>query len=202
MIEENKFIEKVARLFEENGAKSLTMDDIAKEFGISKRTLYKDYKNKEELLEEVLTYRLGRVLDRMKNLENKIDNPIDRMLSRDKEIKNASSSNRSIMLRQLTKYYPQIFSRHMKDFSEKFSLILLGNIKKGREQGYYREDFDAQFYSKLFFQLAMSYNTPYLDTSNISHYEYQTEGLRFYLYAITTQKGREYLEALKEKNSD
>lgn len=199
MNKENIFIEKVADLFEENGAKTLTMDDIAKEFGMSKKTLYKDYKNKEALLEEVLTYRLSGILEKMKNLEDIVDNAIERMLCRDEEIKKASSSNNTIMLRQLIKYYPQIFNRHMKDFSEKFSLILMQNIDRGRKQGYYREDFDAEFYTKLFFQLSMSYNNPYLDTSNITRYHYQREALLFYLNAITTQKGKVCMEELKDK---
>lgn len=197
MIEDKLFIEKVAKLFEENGAKTLTMDDIAKEFGMSKKTLYKDYKTKEVLLEQVLTYRLRGVLERMQNLEEEIENAIDRMLSRDEEIEKASSSNNTIMLRQLIKYYPQIFNRHMKDFSKKFSVILLQNIERGRKQGYYRNDFDAGFYTKLFFQLSMSYNNPYLDTSNITRYHYQREALMFYLHAITTEKGKAYMGSLE-----
>lgn len=197
MTEENLFIQKVTKLFEENGAKTLTMDDIAKEFGMSKKTLYKDYKNKEALLEEVLSYRLNGILESMKTLEEKIDNAIQRMLSRDEEIEKASSSNNTIMLRQLVKYYPQIFNRHMRNFSEKFSLILVQNIERGRKQGYYRKDFDAEFYTKLFFQLSMSYNNPYLDTSNITKYYYQREALMFYLHAITTEKGKAYMESLK-----
>ena len=46
MDEKTFFLSKASELFIENGAKTLTMDDVAKEFGISKKTLYQKYKNK------------------------------------------------------------------------------------------------------------------------------------------------------------
>ncbi|HAI79685.1 MAG TPA: TetR/AcrR family transcriptional regulator, partial [Chryseobacterium sp.] len=55
---DKKFLEKVVELFIDNGAKTLTMDDIAKEFGMSKKTLYQKYANKEALLEDVLAFKL------------------------------------------------------------------------------------------------------------------------------------------------
>ena len=161
MEKEITFIEKVQDLFLENGAKTLTMDDIARELGISKKTLYQKYKNKEALLEEVLSFGMGKVLERLANLEETIENAIDRMFSRDELIEKACTTNDFILLRQLIRYYPNIFNKHMLDFSEKFSEILLHNIERGRNQGYYRTDFDAPFYARLYFHTVMSYdNSP------------------------------------------
>ena len=50
-MEDNQFLQKATELFIENGAKTLTMDDVAKEFGMSKKTIYQKYKNMEALLE-------------------------------------------------------------------------------------------------------------------------------------------------------
>lgn len=196
MTNDKSFIEKVTVLFVQNGAKSLTMDDIAREFGISKKTLYRTYRNKEALLEEVLTNVLEGVLERVENLNEKIDNAVERMFCRDVEIEKASTINNSIMLRQLIKYYPDIFNKHMKNFSENFSNILIHNIERGRTQGYYREDFDAKFYGKLYFQLVMSYDSPYLDTSDITRYQYHSEALKFFMQSITTPKGKEFMKEL------
>ena len=191
-----ELLEKVSDLFLHNGAKTVTMDDIAQELKISKKTLYQKYQNKEALLEEVLTYKLEKVITKMKNLDETIDNAVERMYSRDRDIERASRTNESIMLRQLIKYYPQIFNKHMLFFSERLSEILVHNIERGRKQGLYREDFDAYFYSKLFFQLTMTYdNSPFLDITNISREQYQQETLNLYMNAITTQKGK---EAMKE----
>ena len=200
MEEKTNFLSKATQLFIENGAKSVTMDEIAKEFGISKKTLYQKYKNKEELLEEVLKYKLQEVIERLKYLDDNIDNAVARMFCRDEEIDKVSHSNNNILIRQLLKYYPAIFHKHMLNFSTKFSEVLVHNIEKGRKQGLYREDFDPELYAKLFFQLVMSYDSsPYFDVELIERENFMQETMFFYLNAITNEKGKEVLKNLKQK---
>lgn len=199
MEEKTNFLSKATQLFIENGAKSVTMDEIAKEFGISKKTLYQKYKNKEELLEEVLKYKLQEVIKRLKYLDENIDNAVARMFCRDEEIDKVSHSNNNILIRQLLKYYPAIFHKHMLNFSTKFSEVLVHNIEKGRKQGLYREDFDPELYAKLFFQLVMSYDSsPYFDVELIERENFMQETMFFYLNAITNEKGKEVLKNLKQ----
>lgn len=200
MDEKTIFLSKAADLFIDNGAKTVTMDDIAKAFGISKKTLYQKYKNKEELLEEVLQYKLEEVIDRLQYLDDNVENAIERMICRDEEIDKVSHSNNNILIRQLLKYYPGIFQKHMLNFSEKFAEVFIQNIQKGRKQGLYREDFNAEIYAKLFFQLVMSYDSaPFFDTGVIDREYFRQESLMLYLHAITNEKGKEVLKRLQEK---
>ena len=200
MDEKTIFLSKAAELFIDNGAKTVTMDEIAKEFGISKKTLYQKYKNKEELLEEVLKYKLEEVINRLQYLDDNIENAIERMFCRDEEIDKVSHSNNNILIRQLLRYYPTIFHKHMLNFSSKFSEVLVHNIEKGRQQGFYREDFNAEIYAKIFFQLVMSYDSsPYFDTDVIEREYFMQEALMLYLNAITNEKGKEVLQTLQPK---
>lgn len=199
MDENTFFLSKASELFIENGAKTLTMDDVAKEFGISKKTLYQKYKNKEELLEEVLEYKLQEVIDRLQYLDENIENSIERMICKDEEIDKVSYSNKNILIRQLVRYYPGIFQKHMLNFSEKFSQVMVHNIIKGRKQGFYREDFDAEIYAKILFQLVMSYDSPFLDTAVIEREYFTRESLLLYMNAITTEKGKEVLKEILNK---
>ena len=200
-MEENiEFLCKAADLFIENGAKTLTMDDIAKEFGISNKTLYQKYKNKEELIEEVLYYKLVELIERLQFLDENIENAVERMICRDEQIEKLSHSNDNILIRQLLRYYPGIFHKHMLNFSEKFSEVLVHNIEKGRKQGLYRGDFDAEIYAKIFFQLVMSYDSsPYIDSKVIDREHYNRQALIMYINSITTAKGREVLESFQHK---
>lgn len=192
-----KTLEKVSKLFVEYGAKAVTMDDIAKALRISKKTLYENYKNKEVLIEETLAYRIEKVLRKMKTLDEENQNAVERMFARDEEIEKMSQTNNSIHLKQLMKYYPDIFNKHMLYFSEKLSEILIHNIHRGRKQGLYREDFDENFYAKQFFHLTMSYDaSPYFKTEYLSRKEYQRNTLFFYMNSITTEKGRQYMNTL------
>ena len=190
-------LEKVSELFLEYGAKAVTMDDIAKHLRISKKTLYQKYKNKEVLLEETLALGIEKVLQKMKNLDEEIDNAVERMFARDEEIEKMSQTNNSIHLKQLIKYYPEIFNKHMLYLSEKLSEILIHNIERGRKQGLYRESFDEQFYAKVYFHLAMSFDgSPYFKTKGLSRKIYQEKTLMFYMNAITTDKGKMVIKKL------
>ena len=52
------------------------MDDVAREFGISKKTLYQKYKNKEALLEEVLDFKLSHIIQKMQKLDVEVENAV------------------------------------------------------------------------------------------------------------------------------
>lgn len=191
---DKEFLHKVSDLFIENGAKTLTMDEIAREFSISKKTLYQKYANKEALLEDVLKYNLENIIEKIAELDVKIVNAIERMFCRDEHIERAVESNNSLLIKQLIKYYPAIFNRHMLEFSEKFVAVLEHNVKRGREQGFYREDFDEKAYATIFFQSMMSYHSsPFINTSEISMEQFKTIVMDFYMNAITTEKGKEEL---------
>lgn len=197
MEDKTDFVLKASELFLEHGAKTLTMDDISKAFGISKKTLYTLYRNKEELIEEVLRFKLEEVIARLKHLDDKIDNAVERMFCRDEEIDRVANSNNSILIKQLMKYYPAIFLKHMKDFASKFSEVMIHNIEKGRSQGYYRTDFDAEVYAKSFFQLIMSLEgSPYVDFEAVAKHRYKHEIMMMYMHAITTEKGKEILKKI------
>lgn len=203
MEKEIGMIEKILKLFLKDGVKTVTMDDIAKELGMSKKTLYLKYKNKDELLEEVLAFGMEKAITRMRNLDDKVENAIERMFARDEEFENASRTNDSIMLRQLVKYYPHIFNAHMLLFSEKLSEMLMHNIARGRKQGLYREDFDSDIYSKMFFQLMMTYDiSPYLNRDKVSRTYYHKEALLLYMHAITNEEGKKHLERFKNSKPD
>lgn len=195
MEDNTQFLEKATELFIENGSKTLTMDDIAREFGISKKTLYQKYKNKEALIEEVLDFKLNDIVEKMQKLDVEVENAVERMFCRDEQMEKAVSSNKSMMIKQLIKYYPAIFNKHMINFSEKFTEVLVKNIEKGRKQGVYREDFNAEINAKLFIQMMMSYDSsPIFEVNKINRHDFNIEVMMLYMNAITTEKGKEVLK--------
>lgn len=201
MCERKQFLEKVTGLFFQHGAKSLTMDDIAKAFSISKKTLYTQYKNKEELLNEVLDFFLDSVVEKMKINDQKIANPIETMLVREKCFEEISKSNQNFFVRQLIKYYPALFDAYLIDIHQKVSKVMINNITKGREMGLYKKDFDAELYVKYMLHLHISTESSPLfleETSSENIDGFSRETMIFFLRAIVTQEGAEILNKLKD----
>ncbi|MEJ8591187.1 TetR/AcrR family transcriptional regulator [Riemerella anatipestifer] len=196
------FLKKVSELFVQNGAKSLTMDDIAKAFSISKKTLYQNYKNKEVLLEEVLDFLLKQLLEQLKAEEEKSLNPIEKMLLRETKIEQISENNRTVFVRQLIKYYPEIYNIHIVNVYKGIYEILKHNVIKGREQGLYEKDFDIETYAKYFLELMFAFDSSPLfeEEQRIGRSNYCQGVVRFYLNAIVTPKGKEFLNQLTYNN--
>lgn len=202
MSENTEFLKKVSDLFVDNGAKTLTMDDIAKEFAISKKTLYQQYKNKEELLEAVLEYQLNSVIENIHLIDNSSCNAIERMILPEKDFENFSRTNKSLFVRQLLKYYPAIFNQHIINMNKKISKLLILNVENGREQGLYRNGFDEKLYIKFFLQLMLSYeSSPLFEDEKIEREYFCFEAVMFYLHSIATDKGRNYLRKINYKES-
>ena len=195
MSSNKEFLLKVADLFAENGAKTLTMDDIAKEFSMSKKTLYQLYKNKEDLLTEVLDHKLNLVIETLLLNDSKTDNAIERMFLREKDFENISRTNKTTFIRQLIKYYPSIYNLHILSIDEKISKIITHNIKLGRQQGYYRTDFDERLYIKFLLQLMFSYeNSPLFENEKNDRQCFCFEVMVFYIHSIATTKGKDFLQ--------
>jgi hypothetical protein len=131
----------------------------------------------------------------MKSIEAENTNSIEKILIRDKDFEKFSSTNQSVFIRQLLKYYPAIFDQHILNMNEKISEILLKNIEKGRVEGIYREDFNESLYIRFLLQLMLSFeNSVLFEDEQCERSHFCFEGVTFYLYSITTEKGRQILE--------
>lgn len=192
---EQKFLDRLLTLFAENGVKGLTMDEAAHAFGMSKKTLYQQYRNKEELINAVLNYKLKHAYEHLKQRFASDFHPMDALMCPDEEMGDMSEANRGLLIRQLVRYYPDIFRQHMMAFSEKFADAMKVNFEKGRALGLYREDFNETLYAGLYFNLAISYDSAYFSAGETpDRHTFQTLVTEFFLAAITTEAGKNYLK--------
>jgi len=150
-MEEKKLsiLEKAFDLFKLYGIRSVTMKDLADEAGISKKTLYRYWSNKSELVNEAME-------QTTKEIETKLETePPDEMnaieeffFHRQEVLKQLSRQNTAIAF-DLKKYYPDTF-RKIKETRRKILYQAhQRNLNKGLKQGLYRADLDTDFISKL-----------------------------------------------------
>ena len=192
----DRILQKAEELFMQFGIRSVSMDDIANNLGMSKKTLYQLYKTKEILIAEVLDFILDEMVEKL-HLDNIEDiNPIANMFCRERNMDELSRSNRTLFVRQLQKYYPTLFENHLVEMDKKISAIVVENIKKGRNLGLYRKDFDSNFYSKLLLHLFISVESSILfeyENTDEQKIKNKNEIMKFFLYSIATEKGSEIL---------
>jgi len=193
------FLEKVTRLFFMYGAKSLTMDDIARKFSMSKKTLYQYYKTKEDIINEVLNYLLDRILEKLNAEMQKGGTAVSLLVYSTDNMSDFIIEHRNVFVMQMIKYYPELLREHQLKIFESVVVFLEANIRQGREEGHYRENFDEDVYVRLFMQLFFSVDDSPLFENAADSTVLCGNIIDFYLNSILTEKGREILKELKEK---
>lgn len=193
------FLEKLLSMFRIYGAKTLTMDDIAREFSVSKKTLYQKYKNKEELIHEVLDFISTEAIEEVLRVQKLYECPIENFFLSGNNIDEITCQEKNAFVFQLLKYYPDVFNAHQKSISVKIKDIILQNYQKGVEMGYFRTDVPIDLYVKFIMSLLFS-----VDVSPIFEDEEDKMSVSiamkvFYLEAIVTDEGQKRLQEIKSK---
>ena len=194
----DKIIEKAGELFLNLGFKSVTMDDIANELGISKKTLYKYFSNKNSLVEETTIAMHDSCFSIIEMITDQGYNAIKENFEIKKIFKEMFQNASSSPIYQLKKYYPKIHEKTMKKELILFSECLRKNLEDGIEQGFYRDDFNVELYTQFYFSLVFSIHENTIENHKIPKLE--QEVLVYHTRAIATEKGLEELEYQLKNN--
>jgi len=193
---------KASELFLTLGFKSVTMDDIANEMGISKKTIYKYFNNKEILVDECVTHVHEKISDSICELTNLGYNAIEENFAIKNMFKDIFGKSNTSPMYQLQKYYPNIYKRVMFDEFKIFEECVGTNIKKGIEEGLYRNDIEGYFVLKFYFILVFGlHDDTVFKYKNYNANELEIKALEYHTRAIATTKGIVVLEKeLKKLN--
>jgi len=183
-----KIISKASEMFIKLGFKSITMDDIAGEMCISKKTIYKYFCNKELLVEEstaLLHKEIHETIDSIIQMDyNAIEEnfKIRKMFS---EMFQSSADSSPIF--QLKKHYPDIYEKVMLKEINECSMWFQQNIQKGIKNELYREHLSISTYVKFYYTLIFSINENTKSEKEARLLE--LEALEYHIRAMATPKG-------------
>ena len=200
----DKIIERATEMFLQLGFKSVTMDDIANEMAISKKTIYGNFKNKTELVRNTVMSVFDSISHGIDCICELDKNPIEELYEIKKYVSLYLKNEKASPQYQLHKYYPDIFNEFRKRHYEKMGQCTLNNLKKGVEQGLYRNNLDVEFVSRIYF-VGM---TGIKDDSLFPPEKFPKiylieEYLEYHLRGIVTQEGLRILnQFINTKNND
>lgn len=187
-----KIITKAKDMFLNLGFKSITMDDIACEMCISKKTIYKYFANKEVLIAEstqVLHREIHKIITEIiaKNYNAIEENfEIRRMFS------DLFKSSDTSPVYQLKKHYPSVYEKALEYQIQECESCFRQNIDKGIEQGLYRADINIGVYVKFYYALIFNINEN--TRSEREAKKLELEALEYHTRAMATPKGIAELE--------
>jgi TetR/AcrR family transcriptional regulator, cholesterol catabolism regulator len=192
--EEINLLEQVTQLFLRFGIKSMTMDDIARELGISKKTIYKYFKDKKEIVEKVMQAFLEYDKACISMLRANKTNAIDEMIEIAWQVTQKITTVHPSVYYDLQKYYPEAwkaFTDHKKNF---ILSCVVENLEKGKEEGLYREDLNESIVAKIYIaKLDMFIDPDWLLSNEVAFKTVLFEAIKYHIYGIASDKGIKYL---------
>lgn len=184
-------------MFLKLGFKSVTMDDIACEMCISKKTIYKYFSNKETLIEEGTEVIHQKIHTLMEEVITKNYNAIAENFEMREMFKQMFQSFDQSPAYQLKKHYPEIYDKMICNEIQDCSQMFRQNIEKGIVEGLYRKETDVEAAVKFYYTLIFSINENTMMEKDA--YELEAKALEYHTRAIATPAG--ILELQKQLNN-
>jgi AcrR family transcriptional regulator len=193
-------LERVRELFYKYGVRSVSIDDICRDLGISKKKLYQYVKGKNELVEKLLELErqnFEAIFDR-----NNFDgvNSIDVLITVSRELGERFWDISPSLTFDLKKYYPEIYHKHVEERVESIYEKITANIRKGISNGMYRDDLSIELVARLYIRRLLDLHNP--DFFPAEKFSFQTLfDVMFdnFIRGISNQRGIEYYEKQKKK---
>lgn len=182
-------------LFMKYGIKSVSMDDISKRLGVSKKTIYSCVATKDDLIASVLDKHLEKDECEIKKILSESSDAIDEMVNITRHLITFLSNMTPSIIYDLKKYHPiswgKIETSHF-SFIEK---TILENLNRGQNEGLYRHDINPKILSKLYVlkstAIADHEKFPIEDFDRVSLI---LEVIKYHLYGIVSDKGLKIIQ--------
>jgi AcrR family transcriptional regulator len=195
----DRIIEEASFLFFSNGIKSMTMSDIANELGISKRTLYEVFRDKEELLEKCVNAHMEKADEEMNEIANNSEDVIDTLMRiYAKHLRNMRSVHKTI-IHDLKKYHAQIYKK-IECKQKEGTYLFAPLLKKGVEQGLIRNDINFEILIWLLkSQFKVLIDDDFIPINKYSIDEFIRAIILNFVRGIATPAGNEKIDKIVEE---
>lgn len=187
-----QIIKKATDLFLKLGFKSVTMDDIASAMCISKKTIYKYFTTKEDLIEQGTTSIHQKIITLMNAIVSKNYNAIKENFEMRKMFKEMFQTFDHSPAYQLKKHYPEIYDQLISNAMEECRHLFRKNIEKGIAEGLYRDNVEIDAAVRFYYTLIFDINGNVMLEKEA--YELEAKALEYHTRAIATLAGIQELE--------
>jgi AcrR family transcriptional regulator len=194
MEKRNEILTKAGELFMRYGIKSVSMDDLAREIGISKKTIYTFFKDKNILVETVVSSKMSSLECDCGELMKNCENAIQELFSFINMVSENMNNIHPSVFYDLQKYHSSaqnLIDRHENEY---VLPIFVKNIERGRKEKLYREDFDSSIVAQIYVTVNDSiFKRAIKGQNDLTMKQIFAESLRFILFGMATFEGKEYI---------
>ncbi len=184
-------LDDVTGVFMEHGIKRVTMEDLSKQLGVSKKTFYKYFKDKEELVFEIVKEKVLEDQEQCIKCRSIAQDAMEELLLVIESVLQQFKGINLDVFSDLKRYYPRawkLLDEHQRGFIQK---MMLENLKRGVLEGLYREEVDKEIISRLYVvSIHAMINGEVFPLTEFEFEKLFKEIVWFHLHGLATEKGR------------
>lgn len=197
MDELTKILETSEGLFHKYGVRSVTMADIARDLGMSKKTLYVHVENKRDLVQQIVQRHVQEDKKACLAIVDGAENALEALLKMSVYAQRQMNDMNPSLLFDLKKYHRPVWEL-LDNFHKKEMLeMVVKNLRKGVEEGVYRADLNVELVARIHISLMLILTDMDLfPTAQFSPSVLHSEFAKYHINAIVSDKGRALLQKL------
>jgi AcrR family transcriptional regulator len=196
----DKIIKESIALFLNYGIRSVTMDDIARHLGMSKKTIYHHFKDKEEMILLASSWYFENEHKTMEAVEKESENAVDHLYKLTGCLRDQLGNTNTSVLYDLKKYYKRAWENYLKYKYEVIFKSVIRNLERGISEGLFRDDINPEILAYLRIgSIEMSFNPELFPEDKFSLVEIHEQIFNNFTYGILSEKGVKLFETYKQK---
>lgn len=190
-------------LFMKYGARSVTMDDIARELSVSKKTIYQYYKDKDEIVTLVSKAHIDQEKKEFTEISETSDSAIEEIFKISQCIRKMVTEINPSLLFDLQKYHRKAWDLYLDYKTEFIKNSVVSNLDRGIKEGCYREELDAEVIATYRVeQVQMAFDDKIFPTKKFKFPQVQMQLFDHFIHGLLTDKGRKLYKDYQLNNSD
>ena len=193
-------LEQIKELFFEFGIKNLNMDEISRKLGISKKTLYRFVKSKEDLIEKLFVYEQQKWIKVSADISNQNVNAIEKLFNVSLLVYEERKRFNPMLMFELRKYYEHLFNEYNAKKLIQISTLMKTNLDQGIEEGLYRRDINNEAVVAIYMNyLGEIHHSEMCKIADVTFDELFSIMFENHIRAISTPEGVAYFEMRKKE---
>jgi len=199
-VTKEKILEIARQKFFQDGFVKTSIDEIAREYHISKKTIYKHFKSKDDLLTGVVKDFTGRVTNSIIEIMKSKKNSIEKLIDVLNLIQNSIRQFSLRYIDDIQKHKPKLWNYIEKFRKENLEKIVYQTIEEGKKEGLFN-DVNPDIVFRIFYGAVRNVISPdFLITSPISRDEAIDETFEILLNGVLTNEGKKLYKKQKKGN--
>jgi TetR/AcrR family transcriptional regulator, cholesterol catabolism regulator len=186
--------QKANDLYRRYGIRSVTMDEIAAQLGVSKKTIYQYYSDKDELVDAVAREMIGFARDNCDRNRSHSENAIHEIFQAMEFVGEMFNNMNAAMLFDLERFHPTSYKVFLEYKNKYLYSMIKSNLERGIEEGLYRPEIHIDIIAKLRLEGVMAaFNQELFPTNKYNLATLNQEIMEHFLFGVSSLKGHKLI---------